>query len=177
MCRKVFRKQERDQKVQEKIVRFLLQLVISQMSNKKKRKWRACEIASKQERGQTLAGDTDVVRIEWTVRPYSLGSLNSLYPTATHWVWNVFFVLYIYIYIFFSTFQISIIVERDRERCYWEYTYYGKVTIDYACTNILLFSFPCLWEYWYNTCMHTLVFEIYNILYLMYNQSIYTLIF
>jgi hypothetical protein len=82
-----------------------------------------------------------------------------------------------YIYIFFSTFQISIIVERDRERCYWEHTYYGKVTIDYACTNILLFSFPCLWEYWYNTCMHTLVFEIYNILYLMYNQSIYTLIF
>jgi hypothetical protein len=118
LCRKVFRKQERDQKVQEKIVRLLLQLVISQTSNKKNRKWRACEIASKQERGQTLAGDTDVVRIEWTVRPYSLGSLNSLYPTATHWVWNVFFVLYIYIYIYIysSLLSRSLLLSREIER-------------------------------------------------------------
>jgi hypothetical protein len=84
------------------------------MSNKKKRKWRACEIASKQERGQTLAGDTDVVRIEWTVRPYSLGSLLCTQQPLTE---SGMFSLY-YIYIFFSTFQISIIVERDRERCY-----------------------------------------------------------
>jgi hypothetical protein len=80
------------------------------MSNKKKRKWRAWEIANKQERGQTLAGDTDVVRIEWTVRPYSLGSLLCTQQPLTE---SGMFSLY---YIYSSLLSRSLLLSREMER-------------------------------------------------------------